>query len=248
MNSNPNVDGKITAEGEFTLYDSFFEKLKDIISVEQIVKILLEDVAVGEWHDILDLPLKTPRADAELPVPHPGNVVIPISLDGTAQVKFDEPGEPSFDLAQYQPIRLDFKKLYLSNTAQDGKYLKLLIGKGDFQFPLEGGAGVRRTILVQINQNLGTGQTWTSDAFDVLNYGRVTLLGQSVVASFANGVRIQQSIDGTNWDYSTDYTAVANTGVAASVELVARYVRVSWRHAAGQQGYVRLALIARSMP
>jgi len=264
MPENPNADGRIEAEGEFTLYEAFWEKLKDIVgaasfdtlisSLEQIDKTLLQQVALGEWHDILDLPLKKPRVNEEIPVPHPGNIVVPISLDGTAQIRFDEPGEPSFDLIHYQPIKVDFKKLYLTNTAQTGKYLQLLIGKGDFEFPKQAAGGVRRTLvctnihLPDIDRILHSNAYYRSDWFDALQYSRVTLLSYSAEASAVNGVEIQQSMDGEHADYSTQYTAAAGVGLAASVELVARYVRIVYHNGGTWQTEFRLTALARSMP
>lgn len=258
MAHNPNADGRMEAEGEFTLYDIFWDKLEEkigsasfekvISSLKNIDQTLLEGIAFGEWHDVLNFDLSSRQVNKSVRVPKLGNIVIPISLDGTAQIRFDEATEPSFDLIHYQPIKINYEKLFLSNTAQSGKKLQLLIGKGDFEFPKEGRSGAGRIVLVHTTVTLATGEYYTSSVFDALNYSRVTLLCYCQVGSTPNGVEIQQSMDGTNWDYTTAYTAAGGTALAASVELVARYVRLRWRQA-GPGGFpLRLALLARFTP
>lgn len=269
--NNPDflIHGKVVgAKGEFILYEAFWDRLKDkigsasfekiISSLKKVDKTLLEEVALGEWHTILNFDLKKARITESVSVPRSGNIVVPISLDGTAQIRFNSVTGHSFDLTEYQPIKIDYEELYLSNTAQTGKYLQLLIGKGDFEFPKQASGGVRRTLvctnvhLPYTERLLQSNAYYRSDAFDALQYSRVILLSYSTVASAANGVEIQQSMDGTNWDYSTQYTALAGVGLAASVELVARYVRIVYQNGPASQnipgGEFRLTALARSMP
>lgn len=241
-----NVDGTISAEGEFTLYKEFWKDLKNSLSIEQIIKILLEDVAIGEWHDILNFDLSAARVNQDIPVPQPGNIVLPISLDGTAQVRFDNIAAHIFNLSQYQPIKIDYETLYLSNAAQAGKNLKLLIGKGDFQFPLEGGVGAQRVVIASTLETAIDGYAdYSFPWFDALNYGRVILACQSTGGSIANGLEVQQSIDQTQVDVTSQFTIVANVGQGVSVEIVARYVRIRYRRLAGS---VRLVAWARPTP
>lgn len=205
MPSNPNVDGKITAEGEFTLYDSLFEKLKDILSIEQITKILLEDVAIGEWHDILNFDLSSIRVNKEIPILRPGNIVRPLSLDGTAQVRFDNIAAHSFDLIEHRPIKIDYGTLYLSNAAQAGMSLLLLIGKGDFQTPaqeitlqslvqlagLQGDTGAHAAVPVGAVPTLILAANASRKEWLIYDNGaEILYLGSSNGVTIANGIPI----------------------------------------------------------
>jgi len=222
-------------------------------AAEAFAKAMKQATETIEWLERREIDLSTARdADPISMIPpmgfETGNYIKVISCDGEASLRLDTQGDEEFDVSEQTELRLLFHDVYVTNTAQSGKKLLVLsLGRGDFGFPESPEKRERRTVLVQIDQTLAIHAIYTSSAFDVLNHGRVTLLGWSVAGSIANGVRIQQSIDGTNWDYSTNYTAIANAGLAASVELVARYVRVSWQHPVASGGNVRLALIARSM-
>jgi len=50
---------------------------------------------------------------------------------------------------------------------------------------------------------------------------------------------VEQSVDGTNWDYASTWTASANVGLAAYAHVVARYGRVVWINGATGQTVFR---------
>ena len=56
------------------------------------------------------------------------------------------------------------------------------------------------------------------------------IVGQVIsdVASAVNGLSIEQSIDGINWDYVTQFTTVGGVVLPFSVDIVGRYVRVTY--------------------
>jgi len=68
----------------------------------------------------------------------------------------------------------------------------------------------------------------------------VNFIGISDQASAANGVKVQQSFDGTNWDYESLYSALAATPLALSIRLIGKYVRIIWINGAVNQTYFRL--------
>lgn len=274
MPKDPNADGRIEAEGEFTLYESFWKRLEEILqgilspllgpaekpaSLEELIsaveeiKELMNDIRGLEWYDIRNYDLSDARSDERVDdLPGDGNLLIPLTLTGTVQVKFDSPTATSFELSEYEPLKLKFDVLYLSNAAQAGKTLKLLIGKGDWELkkkiiqPADIQAQLR-TVVAGTTIPLGANGLYESPAFDALNYSRITLLALSDQASAANGVQVQQSVDGEDghWDYSTDYTLAAGVPVAATIELVARYVRVRYTNGAIAQDSFRLAALTR---
>lgn len=257
MPPNGNGDGRVEAEGEFTLYDSFWEKLKDMIgeaSFEAIVEhlqelktVLLEDIALGDWHAVLNFELTAERVNESIDVSKPGNIILPISLAGTAQVRLDSPTNQSWDLVEYQPIKLNYEQLFLSNVAQAGESLRLLIGRGDFTFPQQAAAGMSGKAIVAstIVTPITFLQTYNYPWFDALNYGRVVVVCYTTGGAAANRLRVEQSIDQAQVDYFTNYVVNAGVGFAASVEVVARYVRIAYVHAGGA---VRMVAMARPQP
>jgi len=88
---------------------------------------------------------------------------------------------------------------------------------------------------------LAANATFTSPARDFL-YSRVgsfNILGYADVASATDGVKIEQSIDATNWDYASTWTASAGAGLAAYARIVARYARAVWINGATAQTVFR---------
>jgi len=163
-------------------------------------------------------------------------------------LRLDTQGDEEFDLAQQTELKLLYHQLFITNTAQTGRTLVLSLGRGDFGFPGSPQKREQKIIIASTTTPLAGAGVYTSDAFDSLNYGRVTLLVLSDVISAANGVEIQQSIDGTNWDYATQNTALSGVGLAVSAETVGRWVRISYTNGGVAQTTFRLAALARAMP
>jgi hypothetical protein len=92
---------------------------------------------------------------------------------------------------------------------------------------------------------LGGGAAFTGTATDILDYGIVFVSVYSNVASATDGLSIQQSIDGTNWDHSDVYTVPAGVGKNYSINPHARYVRVVYTNGAGAQGSFRLQTVLK---
>lgn len=93
---------------------------------------------------------------------------------------------------------------------------------------------------------LGIGGVFTGAAFEVTKYTTVNVNVASDVASATNGVTVQFSSDGTNWDHShsTTYTAVSGLGYVFNVEF--KFARVVYTNGASAQSYFRLQTIFKS--
>lgn len=90
---------------------------------------------------------------------------------------------------------------------------------------------------------LGIGAAFTGTADEVTNYSSVTVNVISNVASATDGLSIQQSSDGANWDITDVYTVPAATGKTFGVQCTARYLRVVYTNGGTGQGSFRLQTI-----
>ena len=91
---------------------------------------------------------------------------------------------------------------------------------------------------------LGAGEVFTGTAMDLLNYAVINVNVNSNVASATDGLSVQFSPDGTNWDHahSTNYTS-GGKGYIFNVEY--RYARVVFTNGASAQGTFRLQTILK---
>lgn len=83
--------------------------------------------------------------------------------------------------------------------------------------------------------------TGTSD--DTINYNEIRVSVFSDQVSATNGLSIQQSSNGTNWDITDTYTISASTGSTFAIPRQARYVRVVYTNGGVNQTTFRLATI-----
>lgn len=97
-----------------------------------------------------------------------------------------------------------------------------------------------KKIIAKTSTALTAGSTYNSSPVFVAGYRKINLLAKSDKASATNGLKIQQSIDGTNWDYENTWTLAAATGRVESVEVYGDYVRISFTNGGTNQTYFRL--------
>jgi hypothetical protein len=90
---------------------------------------------------------------------------------------------------------------------------------------------------------LGGGAAFTGTADEITNYSSITIYVISNVASATDGLSIQQSNDGTNWDITDVYTVPAASGKTFGVQCTGRYLRVVYTNGAGAQASFRLQTI-----
>jgi len=84
---------------------------------------------------------------------------------------------------------------------------------------------------------------FTGSAEDLTEYGTVIVSVFSDVASATDGLSIEYSADGTNWDHTDVYTVPAGTGKNYSVQRVARFFRIVYTNGGVIQTAFRLQVI-----
>jgi hypothetical protein len=92
---------------------------------------------------------------------------------------------------------------------------------------------------------LAGGASFTGTAFEVTKYSAINVGVFSDVASATNGVKVEFSPDGTNWDHShsTTYTAASGVGYIFNCEF--KYARVVYTNGSSAQSSFRLQTIAK---
>lgn len=94
---------------------------------------------------------------------------------------------------------------------------------------------------------LGIGGVFTGNAEDLLNYVGVNISVYSDQASAVNGLSVQFSPDGTNWDQITTYSISAATGFITFANTDSRYFRIVYTNGSIAQTVFRLKCIKRNI-
>lgn len=155
-------DGKVKAEGEFFFYDKFWKEIEKVGEVT-LRKILEKREELG-WHQFREYELDKARTNERITdFPEDGDCILVLYIDGSAEIKLNQATADAFDLTIIKRIRHHFEDLYLTNTAQSGLKLKLLIGKGDWQieetYPqIDLTGSIRNDLLQQITNPDKIGQ------------------------------------------------------------------------------------------
>jgi hypothetical protein len=92
---------------------------------------------------------------------------------------------------------------------------------------------------------LSGGATFTGTSESTLEYAVIVVSLYSDVVSATDGLVIQQSKDGTNWDHDDKFTIPAATGKTFSFQPQAEYFRVLYTNGAGAQSTFRLSTIKK---
>lgn len=90
---------------------------------------------------------------------------------------------------------------------------------------------------------LAGGGVFTGTSEDMTNYAWIQVNVFSDQASATDGISMQQSSDGTNWDITDVYTVAASTGKVFSVQPGAKFFRVVYTNGVTLQGSFRLQTI-----
>lgn len=90
---------------------------------------------------------------------------------------------------------------------------------------------------------LGSVGTFTALEEDVKDYASISISVFADQASGTDGLSIQQSSNGTNWDITDNYTISASSGKVISVQPVSRYFRIVYTNGASAQGVFRLSTV-----
>lgn len=90
---------------------------------------------------------------------------------------------------------------------------------------------------------LTSGSTFTGTSDDVSQYAEVRITVKSDVASATDGLSIQSSPDGTNWDILDVYTIPAATGKAFGIGVSEKFFRIVYTNGGTNQTSFRLQTI-----
>lgn len=93
---------------------------------------------------------------------------------------------------------------------------------------------------------LGAAGVFTGTATDISSCGIVFVNVYADQDSATDGLSIQQSSDGTNWDHSDDYTITAGTAKNYSINPHSRFMRVVYTNGGTIQGNFRLQTILKT--
>jgi len=196
----------------------------------------------------LTFDLGTARTDEELDIS--GDFILVESLDGDASIKLDNPGHDSIDLTKIKQIKTSpekFEKIYVTNTAQSGKTLKLIVGGAasftavssesiglyfDCEYPecAKVIAGTEyKDFVVMDSVSVDAGAVVTHTGIDISKLRTVTML----ISTTGNcAVYIQFSDDNSNWYDLCDAAGtpyeynVNNVKKAIGINDFAHYMRI----------------------
>jgi len=88
--------------------------------------------------------------------------------------------------------------------------------------------------------------TFTGEAVMTNGFGIIYVNVYSDQASATNGLIVEQSTDGTNWDFNDIYTIPATTGKTFSVQPSGRYIRVKYINGDTDQTEFRLQTVMKN--
>lgn len=88
-------------------------------------------------------------------------------------------------------------------------------------------------------QILGANGIFTGTATEIKDFGIIYITTKSDVSSAVDGLSIQQSSDGINWDHCDEYTVNANSGKTFSFQAGAQYFRIVYTNGITAQTFFR---------
>lgn len=94
---------------------------------------------------------------------------------------------------------------------------------------------------------LNAAATFTGTADEITQYASITVGVIASHASATDGLSLEQSSDGTNWDIIDTYTVPATTGKTFGVQCTARYFRVRYTNGGTLQTSFRLQTILHAV-
>lgn len=92
---------------------------------------------------------------------------------------------------------------------------------------------------------LGAGEVFTGEKISVLDFGIVYISIATDVASDTDGLSIEQSSNGVNWDHNDVYAIPANATKNYSINPHSQFLRVVYTNGSVAQGHFRLETILK---
>jgi len=173
-----------------------------------------------------------------------------VQIDGAALTALQIIDNPVF--VDNDPFTLASSSVSMSGAIRDDSLTTLAAVDGD-AVPLRVGdvGGIWTAEIPNVidsnntsTATLGIGATFTGTATDVLEYSAVTINIDSDVDSAADGVQVQRSSDGTNWDLVNDYTFTASAGgIAIQIATSHQFFRIVYTNGGTGQATFRLQSI-----
>lgn len=161
----------------------------------------------------------------------------------TGLIPYDDSGKPVLGLmddatGKVVPVHVGSKV-----TGADGKTYAILDVNASVSPPsaVVDATNSSTTLLTANSVFTGTSQSG-------LAYGSISVEVFADQASAANGLVIQQSQDGNNWDTKNQYTISANTAFQQTINLVGQYYQVKYTNGGTNQGVFRLQTIKLPAP
>ena len=93
---------------------------------------------------------------------------------------------------------------------------------------------------------LTANSAFTGISQSALNYSAISLEVLADQASATNGLSVQQSTDGTNWDIKDTFSIVASTAFQTTINLIGQYYRVVYTNGTAGQGTFRLQTVKQT--
>jgi len=175
----------------------------------------MAEAAEYKKYQELTFDLGVERKDEELEIS--GDFILVEYLDGSAYIKLDNPGHDAIDLSVVKQIKTTpqkFNKIYITNTAQSGKTLKLLIG-GAASFTAE------KTVMGNVIIQDADGNKAVVDSTNNALHVKVT---EQPVNSYST-----DSISSVGNVLELDLGSFSGTGAGSSRDIYPAYRIITWQ-------------------
>lgn len=93
---------------------------------------------------------------------------------------------------------------------------------------------------------LGADATFTGAAIDIKDYSAINVAAFSDVSSATDGLKMQFSPDGTNWDHQHTFSVTGGVGVSYAQSSELRYFRIVYVNGATPQTFFRLTTVLKA--
>lgn len=132
-----------------------------------------------------------------------------------------------------------------NKNPDDGKFYPVAVDSSGRTHTLNWGYG-EVSVDNSTDEPIVGGGVFTGKAIDILYCGIIFINIYSDVGSATDGLVIQQSSDGTNWDHDDVYTYTAGTAKNYSINPYARYMRIVYTNGELDQTEFRLQTICKA--
>lgn len=151
-------------------------------------------------------------------------------ISGSVSLK-DENGDP---IEQTNPLPISIHDSVTGDPAEVNT-------RGQLKVVLDG----RVCDMNSTSTPLGAGSTFTGTGIDILDYAIISINVFSDQASAIDGLKVQQSSDGTNWDLEDVFSIPVNIGKTFSFQTAAKFFRIVYVNGSVAQTVFRLQVVLK---